>query len=495
MNHGIQPNGGGSKVNQYTLIMDVYYTQTGGGWSSIANLDDPTNRNDGDSFIRWNDGGWGQGGGGYEPDQSSVKVELQRWHRLVISADLSKDPPEFIKYIDGRRHSNQGDRGTIQGLDGRQTLAEQIVLFADNDGERSEALVAAVQIRDAQLTPGEVFALGGAAPEGIPLDIPELNVRGQWNFRDGDLSAELGMPLEYFDGPEGTTAAGTEFGTTADFGVDGINGENAWVMKVPTGGSNNLGYLMRPGIMPNGGGSKVNQYTLIRDIYWYDRGPGFASIVNLDDPTNQNDGDSFIRFNDGGWGQGGNGYEPDDPADETVKVVDGKWQRYVIAADLSADPPQFIKYLDGVRHSNQGDRGTIAGLDGRQTFGDVFALFADNDGERGGAYVSSIQIRDAQLTPEQVAELGAPSAAGIPAIPFPNVPPPADPIEITSIGLSGADVVLEWIGGQPPFQVEMRETVNAGAWSSVGAPVESRTLTAPATGNSGFFRVTELPRP
>jgi hypothetical protein len=491
VNHGIQPNGGGSKVNQYTLILDVYWSSKGPGFSSVANLDDPTNQNDGDSFIRWNDNGWGQGGNGYEPDQPSVKVEFERWHRLVISADLSKDPPEFIKYIDGRRHSNQGDRGTIGGLDGRQTLAEQILLFADNDGERSEAIVSAVQVRDVQLTPGEVFALGGASPEGIPLDIPENSVRGQWNFRDGNLSAELGMPLEYFDGPEGTTAAGTEFGSTTDFGIPAIDGGEAMVMKVPTGGSNNLGYLMRPGIAPNGGGSKVNQYTLIMDIYWYDRGPGFASIVNLDDPTNQNDGDSFIRFNDGGWGQGGNGYEPDNAE---TKVEFEKWQRYVIAADFSADPPQFIKYIDGVRHSNQGDRGTIAGLDGRQTFGDVFALFADNDGERGGAYVSSIQIRDMQLTAEQIAELGAPTAPGIPAHPFPGNPP-ADPITITSIGISGTDVVLEWIGGAPPFQVEMRENLGTSVWSSVGSPIEARTLTVPASGGSGYFRVSELPRP
>jgi hypothetical protein len=137
---------------------------------------------------------------------------------------------------------------------------------------------------------------------------------------------------------------------------------------------------------------------------------------------------------------------------------------------------------------------TIAGLDGRQTFGDVFALFADNDGERGGAYVSSIQIRDMQLTAEQIAELGAPTAPGIPAHPFPGNPP-ADPITITSIGISGTDVVLEWIGGAPPFQVEMRENLGTSVWSPVGSPIEARTLTVPASGGSGYFRVSELPRP
>ena len=35
MNHGIAPNGGGTRVNQYTLIMDVFVGTTGPGAASL----------------------------------------------------------------------------------------------------------------------------------------------------------------------------------------------------------------------------------------------------------------------------------------------------------------------------------------------------------------------------------------------------------------------------------------------------------------------------
>ena len=45
-------------------------------------------------------------------------------------------------------------------------------------------------------------------------------------------------------------------------------------MKVGHVGSNaNFGYLMNHGITPNGGGKKVNQYTIVYDIHhrWWQR--------------------------------------------------------------------------------------------------------------------------------------------------------------------------------------------------------------------------------
>ena len=487
MDHAVEPNGGGLYVNQYTLIMDVYWSATG-GFSSIVNLDDPTNVNDGDSFINLGNGGWGQGGGGYDADDPAdedLKVRAGNWYRLAIAADLSADPPQFVKYVNGRRHSNQGDRGVIGGLDGRQTMRPLVVLFGDNDGERTATYVNSIQVRNGQLTTEEIAALGGPSSNGIPNPSP---IKGQWDFDGGDLAATIGNDLAYFDGPGGSTDTQTSFGTTSSFGIPGIDGEDALVMMTPASTSNNIGYLMDHAVEPNGGGLYVNQYTLIMDVYWSATG-GFSSIVNLDDPTNVNDGDSFINLGNGGWGQGGGGYDADDPADEDLKVRAGNWYRLAIAADLSADPPQFVKYVNGRRHSNQGDRGVIGGLDGRQTMRPLVVLFGDNDGERTATYVNSIQVRDYPMSPEELALLGAASADGIPSTASETQEP--DPISITTISAEAGVVTLSWEGGTGPFQLQKREDISAGNWEPVGAPTESRTATDSMSTATSFYRIVE----
>ncbi len=98
-----------------------------------------------------------------------------------------------------------------------------------------------------------------------------VTVAGQWDFDSGDLRATIGSPLEYldptFDGPAGSSDDKTSFGTTADYGIDGINGQVARVLRVPGTLSDKVGYAVHHGISPNGGGTKVNQYTLIMDVY------------------------------------------------------------------------------------------------------------------------------------------------------------------------------------------------------------------------------------
>ncbi|MGV3771310.1 MAG: hypothetical protein ACO1QB_00310, partial [Verrucomicrobiales bacterium] len=91
-------------------------------------------------------------------------------------------------------------------------------------------------------------------------------VKGQWDFDAGTLAATVGAPLEYFDGAGGDTETKTSFGTTTSFGIPDIGGQPAAVMKVPGDKSNKIGYIMRHGISPNGGGSLVNKYTIVMDV-------------------------------------------------------------------------------------------------------------------------------------------------------------------------------------------------------------------------------------
>ena len=230
----------------------------------------------------------------------------------------------------------------------------------------------------------------------------QIKVTGNWDFSTG-LNASVGNNLEYLDGPDGATAGATEFGTTDSFELPGIQGESAAVMKVGYVGANaNFGYLMKHGIAPNGGGNRVNQYTLIYDVYFTGGGNGWPSLANLD---TAGDGDVFWRRGDGGLGQGGGGYEP---VDANVKVNANTWHRVVLAFDLASG--LYEKYVDGVYHSKQNN----GGLDGRQAAKDTIWLFNDNDGENGEAYVGSVAVYDRKLSADEATILGSAKASGIP---------------------------------------------------------------------------------
>ena len=82
---------------------------------------------------------------------------------------------------------------------------------------------------------------------------------GQWNFDAGNLSASVGSPMTYRDA---AAQAATTFGSTAGFGLPGINGNPANVMSFPAATNGTMGYnLPTPGA--NGGGSLLNDYTLL----------------------------------------------------------------------------------------------------------------------------------------------------------------------------------------------------------------------------------------
>src|SRR5205823_2200516 len=137
--------------------------------------------------------------------------------------------------------------------------------------ERRVMYVNSIQIRSGKLSDAEMAGLGGPSANGIPQEIPASTATGQWDFNFGDLKATIGKDLTYFDptfdGPAGTTDDKTTFATTTDMGVPDINGEVANVMRVPGGLDRRIGYLMDHQIAPNGGGTKVNQYTIIYDVY------------------------------------------------------------------------------------------------------------------------------------------------------------------------------------------------------------------------------------
>src|SRR6185436_13554741 len=135
---------GGTRVNQYTLIMDVMVASSGPGAASLLQTSSLNNTDDGDLF--WQGNNFGQGTGGYN---GTGQFTAGAWHRVTAAYDEAATPPVVTKYVDGIK---QDDWTANQGLDNpRRALQPTAILFADGDvpnvDERAIMYINSVQIR------------------------------------------------------------------------------------------------------------------------------------------------------------------------------------------------------------------------------------------------------------------------------------------------------------------------------------------------------------
>ena len=307
---------------------------------------------------------------------------------------------------------------------------------------------------------------------------PLAFVTGQWDFNSGNLTATMGQALQYFDA---IVQADTSFGTTTSLGISDIAGQPANVMfcnPSTIGTTNWCGFVMPHGMSPNGGGTNVNQYTVILDLLYPNWTSGFYLALWQTTPQDTNDADAFIN--------GGNGIGISQQYDGEL-ILDA-WHRVVLAFDLTKR--EFGKYIDGTNvctgpvgaapfgpndahylsaSTNVNDGG---GVDMRWSLVPTALLLADGeeDGEVQPVYVSSVQVRNARMTDAAIAELGAPTANKIPR-------PPA----AIQVRRSGASVVIDWNG----TALESSSSVTGG-WSEVTGAAHPHVITSP-TGNQ-FFR-------
>jgi 3-hydroxy-3-methylglutaryl CoA synthase len=413
MQPNITPNGGGRKINQYTLIMDLFWGEEGpSGFGSILQTHDFDNPTDGDMFWRASDGSYGKGccssydGISQEPGHNHKRGE---WARVVFAVDITQK--RVAKYVNGFKHREdvQGDGANV---DGRFALPGEVFLFGDgDDNERTDCYVNAIQLREGALTDDEVAALDGPVADGIPL------FYSQWDFDKGNLAATVGSDLAYIDD---ALANRFQFGTTTQLGVPGIGGKEARVIYIPYSSNDEgravfskIGLRLPHGLGANGGGQKLNQYTLIMDMLWGENGPsGFGSILQTHDFSNPTDGDMFWRASDGSYGKGCcSSYDgiSQEPGHNHKR---GEWARVVFAVDITQK--RVAKYVNGFKH-REDVQGDGANVDGRFALpGEVFVFGDGDDNERTDCYVNSIQIRAGAMTDEEVANLGGASGDGIP---------------------------------------------------------------------------------
>lgn len=152
--HEIAANGGGTLVNEYSIMFDFMIPDPM-VWHCFYQTN-MTNGNDGEVFINTS-GNIGISSTGY----TGYSVQSGTWHRLVIVADLGTS---FRYYIDGQLVLN----GTSQAVDGRFSLDIPTMLFlADENGEDGIINISQIALFGAPLTDNEVFQLGGLASSNI----------------------------------------------------------------------------------------------------------------------------------------------------------------------------------------------------------------------------------------------------------------------------------------------------------------------------------------
>lgn len=156
MQHQIAANGGGSKVNEFTLQID-FKVEALGIWHCFFQTT-IQNNNDGDCFINPN-GNIGVAATSY----STYAVKVNEWYRLILSV---KNGTQYKYYLDGELLIN----GTIQAIDGRFSLDSLLLMFADEDGEDNNIIVSEIGIWDRALSGAEVYNLGGFGhkPPSVP---------------------------------------------------------------------------------------------------------------------------------------------------------------------------------------------------------------------------------------------------------------------------------------------------------------------------------------
>ncbi len=168
VNPGFAANGGGSYVNEYTVLVD--YVQTQDGWNSLFQTNWDGNTSDGDLWINGTNRAAatiGVGDAGY----SVSTFDASKWHRIVWSIDNGNF---FRVYVDGTLFLD----GIPQSVDGRFSLyPDRFHLFADDSWEDMWGLVGTAATWGRALTDSEIAGMGGwigDAAEPTPLTlIPE----------------------------------------------------------------------------------------------------------------------------------------------------------------------------------------------------------------------------------------------------------------------------------------------------------------------------------
>ncbi len=424
--HGAAANGGGTKVNQYTLILDVLFPSTSTGYRAFWQTD-PNNTTDADLFIN------GSNGIGISSAyQGSLTPDT--WHRVAFALDLTAAAGQLSKYLDG---TLVGTQTLSEGVDGRWSLDPTALLLTDEDGETGAGYVSSIQFHNRTLTASEIAGLGGPNAAGIP--VWTSGGVAQWDF-NGNLASSVGGASLGTAAALPATVAGVTF-TNATIG-----GQTAKVAAFTRG----TFFRLTNGLAANGGGSYVNQYTLIMDVMFPSRPSDWTALWQTN-PNNANDGDWFI---DSSGGLGISGIYGG-------SVINNTWNRVALVVDNVAGT--FTSYCNGTNVQQTSE----VTLDGRWSLDTVALLFADESQENAAGYINSVQLRGRAMAAAEIAHLGGAQAAGIPL--------PQEPSRLQLISPNGGELftagatqTVAWAVSDPSGYIQIDLFISNAVYRSLG---------------------------
>lgn len=370
INSLLSGNANETKIEEYTILID-FAIPDAGVWHAFLQTN-PSNEGDADLFSRTN-GQIGVSSSGY----SEKMVASQTWYRMVVTV---KNDEFYRIYINNELWLNSPG----QGKNGRFSLSDQFLLFADDNGEDGVILCSEVAYWTTALNKDQVNSLGGS-PGPWSADRSKV---GWWKFDDPEnsIKAEKGNSLEIF----GSTrpVAGPTYANNA--------------IEIEKGS-----YLRIKNVIPDAADNElINTYSIMLDFSIKEEGIWHAFFQT--DPTNNNDAELF--GNSGGClGVSATSYSTNTIHSET-------WYRMVV----SVKNDEFYRiYINGELWLNSPGRG----INGVYSLSDQLLLFADDNGEDGTIYCSEAAVWGVALTEQEVKDLGTIA-----------IPPSVAPVKVNLTG-------------------------------------------------------------
>lgn len=159
--HNIAPNGGGARVNDYSVLVDLFSPAASrSSWRTIFQTEPSNFDDDGEYFIRNNTDLMGTASLTY----STNPINEAKWTRMVLTFHL--DPVQGSSsvnlFLDGTLFFTHSAADSDVLRDDRFSLGSTILFFHDDDDENASLNIGNLAIWDGVLTAGEVSALGGA---------------------------------------------------------------------------------------------------------------------------------------------------------------------------------------------------------------------------------------------------------------------------------------------------------------------------------------------
>jgi hypothetical protein len=239
--------------------------------------------------------------------------------------------------------------------------------------------------------PAITFTMPPLPESTITLD----DAKGYWEFENASNPAQsiVGAPLVFVEDNKTITS------------ITGPRANNK-AIRIPRDPKNAgvTGTFVKcdHGLVPKGGQTKINEYTVMWDIRLPDEEglpeSGYYSLMSARALDNSRDQDFAIK-KAGSFGIGSLGY-----SSEGI-LTKGRWHRII----LSAKAGEFFRYyLDGVRVYNGNAASGDAVIDGRfSLLPEGVLFFSDEDGDDSTIDAAAIAIWDVALADFDVTMLGA----------------------------------------------------------------------------------------